>query len=86
MMNKSFVHLSVRIMNGKHSWYNVSMLVFDTICALSTPRQNSALAIVRLSGEKAVEILSHLIRKDVNTLVPNQVFYAKLYQKKEFFH
>ena len=83
MMNKSFVQLSIQIMNGKHSWYNVSMLVFDTICALSTPRQNSALAIVRLSGEKAVEILSHLIRKDVNTLVPNQAFFAKLYQKKE---
>ncbi len=59
------------------------MLIFDTICALSTPPYKSALATVRLSGDKTLEILSHLIRKDVNTLKPNHAYFVKVYQDKD---
>lgn len=58
------------------------MLVFDTICALSTPPYKAALAIVRLSGSKTLDILSHIIKKDVTTLIPNQSYFVKLYQDK----
>ena len=58
------------------------MLVFETIVALSTPPYKSALAIVRLSGPKSKEILSHIIKKDVSTLIPNHSFLAKLYKDK----
>lgn len=58
------------------------MLVFDTICALSTPPYKAALAIIRLSGEKSLDILSHIIKKDINTLNPNQSYFVKLYQDK----
>ena len=58
------------------------MLVFDTIVALSTPPYKSALAIIRLSGPKSKEILSHLIKKDINTIIPNHSFFAKLYKNK----
>jgi tRNA modification GTPase len=58
------------------------MLVFDAICALSTPPYRSALAIVRLSGPKSLDILSHIIKKDVATLEPNKSFYAKLYKDR----
>lgn len=59
------------------------MLIFDTICALSTPPYKSALATVRLSGDKTREILSHIIKKDINTLKPNHAYFVKVYQDKE---
>lgn len=58
------------------------MLVFDTICALSTPPYRSALAIVRLSGPKSLDILSHIIKKDVHDLEPNRSYFVKLYKDK----
>lgn len=59
------------------------MLIFDTIAALSTPPYKSALAIVRLSGPKAEEILLHLIKKKKENLIPNQSFFARLYKDEE---
>ncbi len=58
------------------------MLIFDTICALSTPPYKSALAVVRLSGKKSLEILSHIIKKDVKEIEPNKAYFAKLYKDK----
>lgn len=58
------------------------MLIFDTICALATPPYPSALATVRLSGEKTLSILSHIIKKDVETLEPNKSYFVKLYNDK----
>lgn len=59
------------------------MLIFDTICALSTPPYKGALAVIRLSGNKAKEILTHITRRDVSRLVPNQSYFTKLYKDKE---
>ncbi len=58
------------------------MLIFDTICALSTPPYKSALATVRLSGDKTKEILSHIIKKDVDTLKPNHAYFVRVYEDK----
>ncbi|MFA6861735.1 MAG: tRNA uridine-5-carboxymethylaminomethyl(34) synthesis GTPase MnmE, partial [Bacilli bacterium] len=58
------------------------MLVFDTICALATPPYKSALATIRLSGPKTLDILSHIIKKDIKTLVPNQAVFARVYKDK----
>ncbi len=63
--------------------YNVTMLVFDTICALATPPFKAALATVRLSGSKSLDILSHIIKKDVHSIVPNQTYFVKLYRDKD---
>ncbi len=59
------------------------MLIFDTICALATPPYPSALALIRLSGEKTLDILSHIIKKDVTTLEPNRSYFVKIYPDKE---
>lgn len=59
------------------------MLVFDTICALATPPYKSALALIRLSGSKTLDILSHIIKKDVNTLQPNHSYFVKIYHDKK---
>lgn len=58
------------------------MLVFDTICALATPPYKAALATIRLSGEKTLDILSHIIVKDVSQIKPNMAYFVKLYQDK----
>ncbi len=41
----------------------ISYLTEDTICALSTPYGTSALAIVRVSGERAYDIVARIIDK-----------------------
>lgn len=63
--------------------YNISMLIFDTICALATPPYKSALALIRLSGPKALEILSPLVKCDVKTLIPNHAYFMRLYKNKK---
>ncbi len=58
------------------------MLVFDTICALSTPPYRSALAIIRLSGPKSLDILSNIIKKNITEIEPNKSYFVKLYKDK----
>ena len=58
------------------------MIVFDTICALSTPPFKSALAIVRLSGNKSLDILLSMINKEKKDIIPNHSFLTKLYKDK----
>jgi tRNA modification GTPase len=58
------------------------MLIFDTICALATPPYKAALATIRLSGPKTLEILSHILVKDVTTLEPNHATFVRVYQDK----
>lgn len=59
------------------------MLVFDTIVSLATPNYKSALALVRLSGEKTLDILSHLIKKDISSIEANHSYFVKLYKDKD---
>ncbi len=55
------------------------MLVFDTICALATPPYKSALAVIRLSGPKSLDIVSLITKKDASSFVPNTARVLKLY-------
>mgnify|MGYP000913807581 CR=1 FL=1 len=59
------------------------MELLDTIVALGTPRMIGALAVVRLSGPQSLEILSHLIHKDIKKIKPNEAFLANVYGDKE---
>lgn len=58
------------------------MIVFDTICALATPPYKSALAIVRLSGEKSLKILQQITNTNIDKIKPNQAFLTKLFKGK----
>ncbi len=60
------------------------MLVFDTVCALATPPYKSALAIVRLSGPRALEIVSKITKRDASSFVPNEARLYKLFDKKDY--
>lgn len=59
------------------------MLIFDTICALATPPYKSALALVRLSGPKALDIISRMVKMNAKTLIPNHSYFLHLYQDKK---
>lgn len=56
------------------------MTELDTIVALATPRMTSALAIVRLSGSRTLEILGHIQSKDIQEIKPNESFFANIYE------
>lgn len=59
------------------------MLIFDTICALATPPYKSALALVRLSGPKALDVISRMVKMNAKTLIPNHSYFLHLYQDKK---
>ena len=56
------------------------MLVFDTIVSLATPRMTAALAIVRMSGSKAIEILDKVLNVDAFKMEANHAYLRKLYK------
>lgn len=59
------------------------MLVFDTICALSTPPYKSAIALIRLSGPKALDVLSHVVKREVSSIEENHAYYMRLYKNNK---
>ncbi len=51
----------------------------QTIAAISTPDGVGALAVVRVSGEKAIEYTSALCSKDLSCAKPREAIFTKLY-------
>ena len=49
----------------------------ETICALATA-PGGALGIIRISGPKAIEILSHVFSKDLTKASPNTIHYGNI--------
>ena len=49
----------------------------DTICALATA-PGGAIGIIRLSGEKSLEILSRIFSKDLTHVQPNTIYYGHI--------
>ena len=49
----------------------------DTICALATA-PGGALGIIRISGPKALEILSHIFTKELSDAQPNTIHYGHI--------
>jgi len=54
----------------------------DTICALATA-PGGALGIIRISGEKPLEILSHIFSKDLTNAHPNTIHYGHILNDSE---
>lgn len=54
----------------------------DTIVALATPPGMSAIAVVRLSGEKAVEIADRIFSKNILTARTHTVHFGKIHDLK----
>ena len=49
----------------------------DTICALATA-PGGALGIIRISGPRALEILSHSFSKDLSAVQPGTLHYGHI--------
>lgn len=54
-------------------------MIYDTIVALSTPKGTSALAIIRVSGNKTMNIIDKLLKK--NDLESKKMYFGFLYNK-----
>ncbi len=52
----------------------------ETICAIATA-PGSALGIIRISGEKSLEILSRIFSKDLTKVKPNTIHYGHIIDK-----
>ena len=57
--------------------------MFETIVALATPPMKSALAIVRLSGDDAFEVISKCCSKDLKSIKERTVLYASIVENGE---
>ena len=55
----------------------------DTICALSTAQGTGAIAIVRISGSKALEIAASIRKKGPDAYVPNKSIFARIFKNDE---
>ena len=49
----------------------------DTICALATAT-GGAIGIIRISGPKSLEILSHVFSKEISNAQPNTIHYGNI--------
>ena len=56
-------------------------MLSDTICAISTSLKESAISIIRLSGNDAFEIAKKLT--DINEINPNTITYAHIYENDD---
>ena len=52
---------------------------FDTICAIATPIGEGGIAIIRVSGENALEIVSKVFRAKSGTDIKNMKSYTMKY-------
>ncbi len=56
----------------------------DTICALSTPSGSGALGIIRLSGERAIDLCSQIFKgKDLNTQKSQSLHFGEIVKGEE---
>ena len=54
----------------------------DTICAISTSQGVGAIAIIRISGEEAIEITNKIFKgKDLNTVNTHTINYGHIVDK-----
>ncbi len=54
----------------------------DTITAIATPHGVGAIAIVRISGQKALDIASKMTKRDKNSFVPRYAYLMNIYDSK----
>ena len=54
----------------------------DTICAISTPRGNAALAIIRISGNETLHIVKQVTKTKVSLLKYNKMYKTTFYESE----
>ncbi len=58
-------------------------MLFDTICAISTPLQEGAIGIIRVSGNDAIAIVNKIFSKDINLFSDHSINYGYIKQDNE---
>lgn len=54
----------------------------DTICAISTALNNGAIAIVRLSGDEAIDVANKICDKDLHKVKSHSIIYAHIIENE----
>lgn len=57
--------------------------MFDTICAISTAVSDGAIAIIRISGEDAIEKVNKIFSKDITNVESHSIHYGYIKDKNE---
>ncbi len=58
-------------------------MLFDTICAISTPLQEGAIGIVRLSGTEAISIADQIFTKDLVKVESHTITYGYIIEDQQ---
>ena len=61
------------------------MLSNDTIAALATPPGTSSIAVIRVSGDKAIETVNKIFSKDIKNAPTHTVHLGKILGKSGMF-
>lgn len=56
----------------------------DTIAAISTPIGNGGIGIIRISGDKSLEIIKKIFKTAKEEYLPNTIVYGKIVENSEF--
>lgn len=49
-----------------------------TICALSTPQGSGAIGVIRISGDKTIDIVQKIVDRDIRQLQPNTAVFGRI--------
>ena len=55
----------------------------DTIAAISTPIGQGGIGIIRISGQKSIEIIKKIFKSKHSTYTPNTIVLGKIYDNNE---
>ena len=58
-------------------------MLFDTICAISTPLQEGAIGIIRVSGNDAIAIVNKIFSKNINLFSDHSINYGYIKHDNE---
>ena len=57
----------------------------DTIAAISSALGVGAISIIRLSGDKSIEIANKIFDRDISEVKTHTIHYGHIYNKEEFY-
>ena len=58
-------------------------MLFDTICAISTPLQEGAIGIVKISGTEAINIVNEIFSKDLSAVDSHTINYGYIIEDEQ---
>ena len=61
----------------------ILIIMFETIVALATPPMKSALAIIRLSGDDVLTIVSKCFTRNIENITKKEMYYGSIVNNEQ---